>query len=156
MAFTTTMSSNIGLQQAIKTSLGVQGSMQCNVPYRTKSDNAKTASCSKDCAKKMFVFAGCNCKYISPHLCTTNHSCALFAKQTKFRAECARCQAMGLQLKFELTKSKYEDAINSEEDFDDAAIDLCDQYSKACRDMERLMRGIKRDAQNVEGWECID
>ena len=63
---------------------------------------------------------------------------------------------MGLQLKFELAKSQYEDAINSNDEFDDGAIDLCDQYSKACRDMNRLMRGIKRDAQNVEGWECID
>ena len=63
---------------------------------------------------------------------------------------------MGLQLKFELAKSQYEDAISDDGEFDDATIDLCDAYSKACRDLERLMRGIKRDAQNVEGWECIE
>jgi hypothetical protein len=56
---------------------------------------------------------------------------------------------MGLQLKFELAKSQYEGAISGDGEFDDAAIDLCDQYSKACRDAKRLMRCIKRDAQNL-------
>ena len=65
---------------------------------------------------------------------------------------------MGLELKYQSTVSRYEEIhfLELAGELKDEVIKLRHEYSKMHRDLGRLSMAIKRDAQNVEGWTCIE